>query len=80
MMKEKDIQTTLNEKASELSEKVFNNAPVVIIVAGSQRAEIPACMTGRANLGEGREERLRDLLGILETAKQIETRKHFTRP
>jgi hypothetical protein len=79
MMNEKQIQTRLNERASELSTE-FNEAPVVIIVAGSQSAGIPACITGRANLGEGREERLRDLLGILETAKQIETRKHFGRP
>lgn len=70
------MQADLNKKAEEISEE-FNGAPTVVIVAGSKDARIPICTTGRANLGEGREGRMRDLLGILEAAKQIESYRHL---
>jgi hypothetical protein len=75
-MKPQDIQQNLNKKANEISLE-FNGAPVVIIVAGSEEANIPATITGWANLRDGGKGRFRDLLGIVEGAKQIETLKHF---
>jgi len=71
------MQTELNNKAREIS-KEYNDAPTIVIVAGSVAAGVPACITGRANLGEGREGRMRDLLGILEAAKQIESLRHLS--
>ena len=70
------MQVQLNKKAMEISEE-FGSAPTIIIVAGSRDAGIPACTTGRANLGEGSDGRMRDLLGILEAAKQIESHRHL---
>lgn len=70
------MQADLNKKAKEISEE-FSGAPTVLIVAGSKDAGVPFCTTGRANLGEGREGRMRDLLGILEAAKQIESYRHL---
>ena len=70
------IQTELNKKAHEIS-KEYDDAPTLIIVAGTPDAKVTACTTGRANLGEGREGRMRDLLGILEAAKQIEAHIHL---
>jgi hypothetical protein len=52
------------------------NAPVVIIVGGSQLAGVSQAMTATW-IKEGREERLRDLLGLLQVSIQIETLKHF---
>lgn len=75
-MNQNEIQAKLNHKAKAISEE-FNGAPVVIIVAGSKGAGIPACTTGWSQIVEEREGRLRDLLGILETAKQIESYRHF---
>ena len=49
-------------------------APVVVIIGGNAETGIKHCMLG-SSMHTG--ERLRDLLGILETAKQIETLKHF---
>jgi len=74
-IKRRDLIKTLNKKAKEISEK-FNGAPVVVIIAGSKNSGIPKTITGWANLGEGREGRLRDLLGILEASKQIESLNH----
>lgn len=75
-MTRENIQSLLNKKAKEIS-KEFKGAPVVVIVAGSKKAGILKSTTGRANLGEGREDRLRDLLGILEASKQIESLNHL---
>jgi hypothetical protein len=80
MIRKKNIRENvlireLNKKAKEISEE-FNGAPVVVIIAGSKNSGIPKTITGWANLGEGREGRLRDLLGILEASKQIESLNH----
>jgi hypothetical protein len=71
-----EIKQDLNQEAERISHK-YDGAPVVVIVAGSAEASVPACTTAFANLGQGREGRLRDLLGILQTAMQIETFNHF---
>jgi hypothetical protein len=68
-----DIEFDLWEDAERLSKK-YGGAPVVIIVAGDASADVGRCMLG-STLHDGA--RLRDLLGILETAKQIEGLKHF---
>jgi hypothetical protein len=67
------VEKSLQSQAQKISRQ-FHGAPVVIIVAGSRKAEIPRCMLG-STLHAGT--RLRDLVGILETVKQIETLKHF---
>ena len=51
-----------------------NNGPeVIIIVAGGYNSDLFRTMTG-TNMHN---KRLRDLLGMLETAKTIESIKHF---
>lgn len=68
-----EIEKDLRKKAEALSEQ-YGGAPVVVIVGGSKDANIPRSMLG-SSLHEGK--RLRDLLGILEACKQIESLKHF---
>ncbi len=68
-----EIEDELREEAEHLSEK-YHGAPVVVIVGGYKGLTVPRCMTG-TSLHAGY--RLRDLVGMLETAKQIETLKHF---
>jgi len=67
------IEFELKEEAKRISDK-YNRAPVVIIVAGSKDAGIIRCMT--ASTLQERVDRLRDLLGILQTSIQIESTKH----
>lgn len=55
--------------------KELGGAPVVIIVGGSNEHNIPRSMT--ASSIKGKDIRLRDLLGILQTSIQIESWKHF---
>ena len=74
------MQSDLRKKLQQEAERISNEnggAPVVVIVAGSKDAGVGACTTAWANLGEGREGRMRDLLGILEAAKQIESHRHL---
>jgi len=71
-----EIKNKLFQNAKKIS-KELNSAPVVIIVAGSKEAGIPRCFTGYSHLGDERDGRLRDLVGILETAKHIEVLNHF---
>lgn len=74
------MQDDLRKKLQQEAERISNEnggAPVVVIVAGSKDAGVGACTTAWANLGEGREGRMRDLLGILEAAKQIEAHRHL---
>ena len=75
---ENDLRRKLQQEAERISSE-NNGSPVVVIVAGSKDAEVEACTTAWANLGEGREGRMRDLLGILEAAKQIEAHRHLNR-
>jgi hypothetical protein len=68
-----DIEPDLWDDAERLGKK-YGGAPMVIIVAGDASADVGRCMLS-STLHAGA--RLRDLLGLLETAKQIESLKHF---
>ena len=68
------IEFELKEEARRLSAK-YHGAPVVIVVAG-QGMEVPRSMTA-SSFERGKSGRLRDLLGILNAACQIESLKHF---
>ncbi len=69
------IKESLKLHAQKISEEQ-NGAPIIIIAAGSNNAGISGTITAWANLADDGNGRLRDLLGILETAKQLETLKH----
>jgi len=74
-MYERDqIERDLKQEAIRISE-AQNGAPVVIIVAGDTEAGVRRTMT--ASSMNSPPFRMRDLLGILEAAIQIETRKHL---
>ena len=70
-----EVEKALKQKAREISEEL-NGADIVIIAAGGQKAKLNRTMTA-STYDRDHPGRLRDLLGILETAKQIETIKHF---
>jgi len=74
MHEQDEIEKRLKRQATKLSEE-FNGAPVVLIVGGDTQAQIPRTMT--ASSIKGKDVRLRDLLGILQTSIQIESWKHF---
>ena len=67
------IEDDLRKEAERISAR-YRGAPTVVIVAGHQGLTVPRSMLG-SSLHAGH--RLRDLLGILEAAKQIESLKHF---
>jgi hypothetical protein len=68
------IEKELKSEAEQLSAR-YGNAPVVIIVGGINRKDVPRTMT--ASSFKNSEGRLRDLLGILQASIQIESLKHF---
>ncbi|MFX1534099.1 MAG: hypothetical protein ACFFDI_07690 [Promethearchaeota archaeon] len=68
------IKKEIFEEAKKLSDK-YDGAPVVIIVAGSKEARVLQCLTGWAF--PDKETRLRDIVGVLQTAIQIESLRHF---
>ena len=74
MHEQHDIEIKLKTEANRISEQM-KGAPVVIVVGGDSEASIPRTMT--ASSLKGKDIRLRDLLGILQTAIQIESWKHF---
>ena len=74
MHEQHDIEKRLKEEANRISEEM-GGAPIVIVAGGDTDANIPRTMT--ASSIKGKEVRLRDLLGILQTAIQIESWKHF---
>ena len=74
MHEKHDIEKKLKIEASRISEEI-EGAPVVIVVGGDTEANIPRTMT--ASSIKGKDLRLRDLLGILQTSIQIESWKHF---
>ena len=74
MHEQHDIEKQLKAEAIRISEQM-GGAPVVIIAGGDTQANIPRTMT--ASSIKGKDVRLRDLLGILQTAIQIESWKHF---
>jgi len=70
--------TQLEQKLKNIAQTLSNelNGPeVIIIVAGSTEHNINRTMLG-SNM---QNKRLRDLLGILEVAKQLESNKHFSK-
>jgi len=69
-----DMEMDLKAKAKEISGE-YGGSETIIIIAGNKEAGIGRCMLGSTLiLGPNR---LRNLLGILETAIQIESLKHF---
>ena len=74
MHEQHDIEIKLKTEANRISEQM-KGAPVVIVVGGDSEASIPRTMT--ASSLKGKDIRLRDLLGILQAAIQIESWKHF---
>ena len=74
MHEKDDIEKKLKIEASRISEEM-GGAPVVIIVGGDTEANIPRTMTSSSI--KGKDVRLRDLLGIMQTSIQIESWKHF---
>jgi hypothetical protein len=67
---------TLHMTAARLSEEL-GGAPVVVVVGGSSAHGIEATLAGWANLADGREGRFRDVVGILQSAVQIESFLHY---
>ena len=67
------IELELKSEAERMSVR-FSGAPVVIVLAGDKSADIPRTITTSAS---STPLRLRDLLGILQTAIQTESWKHF---
>jgi hypothetical protein len=65
----------LSKKAEELSQQL-DGTDIVIIAAGKSGTRFDRCTTG-STLFLSTGWRFRDFLGIVETAKQIETLKHF---
>jgi hypothetical protein len=66
----------LHAAAAEVS-KELGGAPVVVVAGGSTEHGVDATLAGWSNLVEGREGRFRDVLGILESAIQIESFLHY---
>jgi hypothetical protein len=65
----------LCQKAVELSQQL-DGTDIVIIAAGKSGTCFQRCTTSSTTFLDGGA-RLRDFLGIVETAKQIETLRHF---
>ena len=66
----------LHQAAADVSEEL-GGAPVVVVVGGSSAHGLEATLAGWANIVDGRETRFRDILGILESAIQIESFLHY---
>ena len=74
MHEKHEIEKKLKLEANRLSEEM-GGASVIIVVGGETELNIPRTMT--ASSIKGKDVRLRDLLGILQTSIQIESWKHF---
>lgn len=71
MHEQSSLENELKEKAEEIREDIDDNPPVIICVGGT--ADGPDhSMTATSGLY-----RLRELNGLLDTAKFIENLKHF---
>ena len=66
----------LHEAADELSQEL-GGAPVVVVVGGSSEHSIEATVAGWSNLSQHREGRFRDVIGILQSAVQLESFFHY---
>jgi len=71
-----EIKSELHKEAQKISAK-YQGAPVVIVVGGSSQHNVPATVAGWANRVEGRESRFRDVVGLLQSAVQIESFWHY---
>lgn len=71
----KQIRKELFEEAKRLSEEKYDGAPVVIVVGGLKKAIVLHCITGWSFPDE--ETRLRDIVGVLQTAIEIESLTHL---
>ena len=67
-----DRERELEEVAQELSDRY--GAPVVIVMGNNDEGNVPRVMTAFAGQDELA---LRDVLGMLETAVQYESIRHF---
>jgi len=74
MKKITEVKEEITKDAKNISER-YQGAPVVIIVGGLKKAGVPSCVTGRWIPHS--EDRLRDRVGIMQTAIQIESFNHF---
>lgn len=74
MHEEHQMEKQLRLEAERIS-AAYRGAPVVVIVTGDTAAGVPRTMI--ASTLHSEQDRLRDLLGILQTAIQIETLRHF---
>lgn len=66
----------LHEAAAAVSAEL-GGAPVVVVAGGASDCGLEATLAGWANLVHGREGRFRDVLGILQSAIQIESFLHY---
>lgn len=72
MYEQHEIEKALKEDAARISER-YDGAPVVIVVGG--KAPGPKRTMTASSMGPGA--RMRDLLGVLQAAIQIESAKHL---
>ena len=64
-------------KAAAAVSKELNGAPVVVVAGGSSEHGLEATIAGWSNIVSGRETRFRDIVGILQSAVQIESFLHY---
>tara|TARA_R110000850_G_scaffold84956_7_gene182389 strand:+ start:425 stop:778 length:354 start_codon:yes stop_codon:yes gene_type:complete len=67
---------SLHEAADRLSQEL-GGAPVVVVVGGSSEHGAEATVAGWSNLSNSREGRFRDVVGILQSAIQLESFLHY---
>ena len=72
----REAKQHLHQAAARVSEEL-GGAPIVVVVGGSSEQGLEATVAGWANICPGRETRFRDILGILESAVQIESFLHY---
>tara|TARA_R110002096_G_scaffold52142_3_gene136020 strand:+ start:342 stop:689 length:348 start_codon:yes stop_codon:yes gene_type:complete len=66
----------LHQAAEELSLEM-GGAPIVVVAGGSADHGVEATVAGWANLSDQREGRFRDVVGILQSAIQLESFFHY---
>lgn len=66
----------LHQAAAAVSEEL-GGAPVVVVAGGASDCGLEATLAGWANLVKGREGRFRDVIGILQSAVQLESFFHY---
>ncbi len=66
----------LHEAAATISEEL-GGAPIVVVAGGDSASGLEATIAGWANLAKGREGRFRDVIGILQSAVELESFFHY---